>query len=467
MSAFPIYQGYSVAVAGANFGYAIAQDGLNRRPPVTDLKSEDRELGEQDRKKAIARSREIHRDFALVSWALRKHVDYVARFTFQSQTGEPELDAKIERIIHNAGKRGHFDVTGRYSLDEFLRLAEVCRTIDGDLGIVKLESGQVQAIEGDRIRNPLGVAENDPEWAHGVKLNEWGGPVGYAVHRRSRGARGNFEFERFVDARNMILHGYFTRFDQVRGVGLLVSAANTYKDVYDSFDYALAKAKALQMFGLKFKRSAPAGGLGTQTKAEADKAAEQRRLSLRGKASYLVELEGDEELNPIQDGTPSDQFQNYSKLMIMVALKSLDIYYSMFDESHTNFFGSRAGIVQYIESCKPKRQGNQYLLEDWTRWRLALEILHGKLVLPRGMTVDDLWFEWVPAGLPWWKADEEAKGLLTTVTAGFDSYTGVCSQLGRDFKDILLQRKKDEDFARELNINLPTMTAEVNLNINN
>ncbi len=464
MSAISDTPGFSQSVAAANFGYAIAQPSLTRKPPVTTLLSEDRELGTSDRKKAIARSREITRDFSIVSWALRKHVDYVARFTFQSQTGDPALDRKIEKIIGHAAKRGHFDITGRYSLDEFLRIAEACRTIDGDLGIVKLESGHVQAIESDRIRNPLGVLENDPEWAHGVKLSEWGAPLGYAVHRRSR--NGNYEFERFVDAKNMLLHGYFGRFDQVRGIGLLVTAANTYKDVYDSFDYALAKAKMLQMFGLKFKRSANAAALGVSAE-DGGEASEQRRLALRGKASYMIDLEPDEDLNPIQDTQPSDQFQSYTKLMIMVALKSLDIYYSMFDESHTNFFGSRAGIVQYIESCKPKRAGNQYLLEDWTRWRLALEILNENLTLPVGMTLDDLCFEWVPAGLPWWKADEEAKGLLTTVTAGFDSYTGVCGQLGRDFKDILAQRKKDEEYADSLGINLPTMTAQVNLNINN
>lgn len=463
--------GSSVSVVGLNaaqreFGYAIAKESLSRRPPSMVLLSEDNELGPADRTKAISRARELRHDFALVSWAIRKHVDYVANFTFQSQTDIPELDRQIERIIHEAGKRGNFEVTGRHSLNEFMRINEACRTIDGDVGTVFLADGRVQAIEGDRVRNPPGVASNNPDWTHGVKTDKCGAPLAYAVHARRRG--GNFEFERMVDARNFYLHGYFNRFDQVRGIGLLVSAGNAFQDVGDSFDFALAKAKAMQLFGLKFKRSADADvmGMSDEDKAKHDEAQKQRRLALRGKASYLVELMPDEDIDMIQDQQPSNQFQDYTKLMIMVALKSLDMYYSMFDESHTNFFGSRAGIVQYVESCKPKREGNQNYLDHWTRWKLAMAIMQGRLVLPFGWTVDDLWFEWVPKGLPWWKADEEAKGLLMTVTSGFDSYSGACASLGKDFKDIIIQRKKDEAFARLNDVVLPTMTAEVNLNIN-
>ena len=443
------------------FGYAIAKESLARSHAPLTLLSEDRELPPHDRKKAVSRSRELWHDFAIVTWAVRKHVDYVARFTFKSQTDIPELDAQIERIIHHWGKRGNFEVTGRYSLNEFIRIAEACRTIDGDIGILKLADGRLQAIEGDRIRNPLGVRENDPDWVHGVRVDNCGAPLSYAIHSRARVR--DFQFERMVDAHNMILHGYYTRFDQVRGIGLLVSAANAFKDVSDSFDFALAKSKAMQLFGLKFRRSEDADPL-TDEQKEFEK---QRRLSLKGKASYMVELMPGEDLDTIQDGFPSNQFQDYTKLMIMVALKSLDLCYSMFDESHTNFFGSRAGIVQYNESCKQKREGNQNLLDQLTRWKLANEIMHNRLILPDKMTVNDLWFEWTPSGLPWWKADEEAKGFMTTIVSGFDSYTGVCSQLGKDFKDVILQRKADEEFARKHNVNLPTFAAEVNINMNN
>ncbi|MDR1268335.1 MAG: phage portal protein [Planctomycetaceae bacterium] len=262
----------------------------------------------------------------------------------------------------------------------------------------------------------------------------------------------------------MILHGYFERYDQVRGIGLLTTAANTFRDVYESFDYALAKAKAMQLFGLKFKRSSDEEALGSEE--EQKKRFEERKLALKGKASYMIELMPNEDMDVIESGTPSTQFQEYTKLMIMVALKSLDICYSMFDEAHTNFYGSRAGITQYVESCKSKREDNQNLLKELTRWKLANEVIAGHLTLSEGMTVKDLAFEWTPAGLPWWRPDEEARGLMTTIQNGFDSYSGVNRSLGREFRDIMRERHADEEFARSLGITLPTMIQQKSLNIN-
>jgi capsid protein len=238
-----------------------------------------------------------------------------------------------------------------------------------------------------------------------------------------------------------------------------------FKDVSDCFDYAVAKAKTMQLFGLKYTRSDDAEPLSSAGQQAHETAMEERRLALKGKASYLLELQQGESIETIESGQPSMEFQDYTKLMILIALKSLDICYSMLDEKHTNFYGSRAGIMQYVESCKPKRESNQTLLEHLTRWRLAHEIRKGHLILPDGMTVNDCWFEWTPAGIPWWKPDEEAKGLLTVITSGFDSYSGVCRTLGKDFKDIVEERKRDEEFARQMGVILPTMTDKINLNI--
>jgi capsid protein len=444
------------------FGYAIAEESLGRRPSSTVLPSPDRELNIRDRQKAISRMRELSHDFSLVKWALKKHVDFVAKYLFQSRTGNEALDNQIEKIISTWSERGNCEVTNRHTLSRLLRIIEICRTIDGDVGILKLADGRIQVIEGDRIRNRNQYNENQKNWKHGVLTDDYNAAVSYAIHRRR--TNGDFIFERFVSAEHLILHGYFERYDQVRGIGLLTTAANTFRDVYESFDYALAKAKAMQLFGLKFKRSSEEEALGSAE--DQKKRFEERKLALKGKASYMIELMPDEDMSVIESGTPSTQFQDYTKLMIMVALKSLDICYSMFDEAHTNFYGSRAGITQYVESCKSKREDNQNLLKELTRWKLANEIIAGRLTLPDGMTVNDLVFEWTPAGLPWWRPDEEARGLMTTIQNGFDSYSGVNRSLGREFRDIMRERHADEEFARSLGITLPTMIPQKSLNIN-
>jgi len=436
------------------FGYSAAKDSLTRQPVFTNLMSTDRELNTHDRKKVIARSRDLAVDSALVKWALERHADYNSRFAFQSQTGIRELDDQIEWIVNDWTQRGRFEITGRHSLSEFIRLVEICRTIDGDVGIIKLADGRVQAIESDRIRTPNDI-DHDTKWIHGVKTNAAGAAISYAVHSRER--YGNYKLERYVPAENLILHGYYSRFDQVRGVGLLVCAANCFQDIQESFNYALAKAKMMQLFGLKFSRNDEAEPLPAHRQSEIEDRHEERRLALRDKASYLIELQQNEDVESISDTQPSNQFQDYTQMMIMVALKSLNICYSMFDEKHTNFYGSRSAINHYIESCKPKRESNQHLLDHLTRWRLSKEILDGRLVLPDGMTVSDLWFDWTPAGIPWWKPDEEAKGFATVIMNGFDSPSALCRAFGRDYKDIVDERQRDEEYAKARGITFAWM----------
>lgn len=202
------------------FGYDIAKHDPRRPPTVAILRSEDWELDDPRRRVAVAEARDIRRNFSIVTWAIRKHLDFVSRFTFQSKIGDEEIDPRyadrldketaetlnrqVEELIYQWSRPGNFDVTGRYSRNQFMRLAEAARVIDGDIGILKLADGTIQAIEGDRIRSDYGSYFD--EWVQGVKPDMAGRPLSYKVWRRTGHGGGNFEFERIVPASNI----YFT-----------------------------------------------------------------------------------------------------------------------------------------------------------------------------------------------------------------------------------------------------------------
>ena len=67
-------------------------------------------------------------------------------------------------------------------------------------------------------------------------------------------AVGGFAFERIVRAAFMEHHGFFDRFDQIRGISPLAPAVNTLRDCYEGYDHALAKMKVAQLFALAFYR---------------------------------------------------------------------------------------------------------------------------------------------------------------------------------------------------------------------
>ena len=478
----------TTAIVGANiggshkFGYDIAEHDPRRPTRPSILQNEDWTLDPSRRRKVVSSSRDLFRNFSLVTWAIRKHQDYVSKFTFQSKVGDQERDPRfaamaeadpegfrrlnrqIEELVWEWSQPGNLEVTERFSLDQFMRLTEAGRVIDGDVGILKLQNGMLQPILGDRIRSEIGM--NTENVIHGVRINEFQKPIGYRVCRRTRS--GNFVFEREIDAKNMILHGYFTSFEQVRGISPLIQAIRSFTDVYDSFDYALVKAKISQLLGFKFTTATDSlDDLGEDERTEEmNRRREYRRKVLKGKAAYMLEMSEGEDAEMIESTTPSNQFQDYMRLIIMVSLKALDIPFGMFDETKGNFYGNRSGIVQYVESCESKRADNAVLLTNLTRWRLAFEVLRGRLVLPAGMTVSDLYLVWTPNGLPWWDAEKESKGLYATVQYGFASHSEICQKMGKDFFEVCRQRKIDEDYARSLGITLPTMTASQDTTVN-
>ncbi len=215
----------SSAVASRRFGYDAVEDKDRRKPPAANTKSEDDLLTPGKRKKLTGATRDIHRNFSIAGWAIRKHLDYVSTFSFQSRTGSKELDDRIEEMFAWWMRPANCDVAGRHSLGRLIRLTEARRTVDGDVFLLKLSDGRLQAIEGDRVCTPtrgLPAGVNAKELTHGVQADKAGRPRAYCICKRS--PLGGSAFERIVRAAFMEHHGFFDRFDQLRGISPLAPA---------------------------------------------------------------------------------------------------------------------------------------------------------------------------------------------------------------------------------------------------
>ena len=133
--------------------------------------------------------RDIQRNYALAAWAIRKHLDFVSSFTFDSRNNDEGLDTRIEELMEWWMRSENCEVTGRHPFRRCMRLAEARRTVDGDVFWMKLDDGRVQAVEGDRVRNPLdlppGLVKSAERMTHGVKTDAAGRPLAYCVCKRT------------------------------------------------------------------------------------------------------------------------------------------------------------------------------------------------------------------------------------------------------------------------------------------
>ncbi|MCE9605075.1 MAG: phage portal protein [Planctomycetia bacterium] len=443
-------------------GYDAAKKTEKRRSVPVSTKSEDNELPADKRSQLLTLGRDCRRNMAIAAWAIRKHLDYVASFTFKASTGNGEFDDVLEKFVRNWGKKENFDVARRHPLKRWIRIAEASRTLDGDVGVVKLASKKVQAVEGDRIRNFSGSTEGDA-WVQGVQVDTAGGALAYAVGKRKPKGDG-FEFERVIPIENMILHGYFDRFDQYRGISPIAAGLNSLRDVYECGELALAKMKVAQLFALAiFSNVSEDIGVTLPGASDADdeEEAEEGEEADDAEGKYKVDLGGGPIKLELQDRdraefleskSPSVEFQQFVNTSIAVALKSLDIPYTFYDESFTNYSGGRQALLQYEDSAESKRSDNRELLDALTRWRLALAIADGELTLPAGVEFDALEWEWVSTGIPWIDPLKEINASIAARNGGFDSTPSICKVSGKDAYALAKEEADYQAYRKDLKL---------------
>jgi lambda family phage portal protein len=435
------------------FGYDAAKPKGRRAPPIVSRRSEDRELLTGDRLKLISATRDLSRNFSIAAWAIRKHLDYVSTFSFQAKTGDGALDDQLEAFMAWWSLPANCDAAGRHSLSKITRLAEGHATVDGDLLINKLADGRLQGIEGDRIDSSMApmlpgmLADNVH---NGVWCNVNGRPISYAVNRRTSSG---VVFDLWLPARFSYLHGYFNRFDQIRGVSPLTTAINSLRDVYENFDYALAKAKVSQLFAMAFYRDS-ADSLGDTATVEGGNESEPKYAVDFGGGPQKLELEPGDRAEFLESKQPSSEFQAFASMMIGVSLKALDIPFSFYDEAHTNYSGARQALLQYEQSASIKRAGVVQMLDNVTEWRLNMAVRDGDIVLPSGFRIADLNWDWVHRGVPWIDPLKEVNGDIAAIGAGLRSPQQIAKERGFDAYEVLDQIAEWQKYAASIGVQL-------------
>lgn len=451
---------------------AVSAKG-RRQQPTGILRSEDDELRPGDRKMALSATNTLNRNFSVAAWAIRSHLNYVSTFAFQARNENEALNSKLESLVAEKSKAENFDITGRYSRQRFIRMAEMRRTIDGDMGMVKLRSGHAQAVEGDCVRTPDGGLPEGygaSDFIHGVRTNIAGRPLEYCICKRTRssdagGASSRFEFDRLVPAKFFMHFGYFDRFNQVRGISPLLAAFNSFRDVYEGCDYALAKMKVSQLFGLVFSREKNGEEETTLGPPVAEDDSEGYKVDLKRGGPFSLDLDDGDKAEFIESRSPSSEFQSFAQVMIAIALKSLDIPYSFFSENFTNYSGARQALLQYQASAAIKQQDVRELLDKWLRWQLFLWSVDGELP---GVDISTVKFEWIAKGMPWIDPLKEVTANTAAITAGLTSRTRLLRESGEDFREVAIELAAEQKLFRELGLatDAPTDPKLLELAIN-
>jgi capsid protein len=447
------------SIGGYDGAESPATSGNHRRPGPTQNASEDSHLDSRKREILSANTRDILRQYSLLGWTLRRHLDFVVDFSFKAQTDDAGFNRDLESWFAEISRPNNFDVAGRHSFDRALRISEACRTLDGDVFWMKLRSGpnrgKIQFIEADRVMMPASEVPRGEEeaWVNGCKVDpRTGKTMAYAISNRTR--KGQKQLDRIVSAKNILPLGYYSyKFDQIRGVSPLACAVNQLRDLYEVQNYEVVKAKLGALLGVAIMRET--GAYDTATLGEAvDDGDGPPVIDFSHMGPFSLELAPGEKAEILESKTPSPQTLAFIQHLIDATLLALDIPASFFDVARTNYFGSRAALLIYLLSCDDKIRDLKQFQNDYLNWRLGIALEDGDITLPSGREFDFVKFEFIEGGVPYWKPADEAKGTAMQIAMGLQSPRRAARELGRDFETILRETAEDIGFANALGVPL-------------
>jgi len=149
---------------------AEIDDKQRKSPRIRQIKSTDRLLPKDKRKNLQLNTQDLQRNFPIAAWAIRRHLDYVSCFNFQAKNKDAGLNRDIEALMSWYSRPANCDVAGRHSLRAQTRINEALRVVDGDMATVTYQTGHLQGIESDRIRDPDKIRKDDDrDWETGCR----------------------------------------------------------------------------------------------------------------------------------------------------------------------------------------------------------------------------------------------------------------------------------------------------------
>jgi lambda family phage portal protein len=437
------------------FGYNAIVDKNRRKRPLNRTQGEDFHMDMWSRDKALASQRDQYRNLAWVAWACRTHLDYVSEFKFRATSDDQTWNKKFEKLIKEKSEPNNCDVAGRHSFDELMRLFEQCKVTDGDCGLMKVRDGaRLQAIESDRIRKPVSGTKRDDISDLGLVLDDFGKVKWYAVCKRDE--HDMIVFQRMVKAQNMFFDGYYSRFDQTRGISPLLSALNTNQDLAEAFEYTLIKTKFHAMLGMAITRENVASKDGWEPYgnklATSSSGQTSSHYNFEMRPGLKLELEPGDNVNMLESKTPNEEFVPYTEAMLRCALLAFDIPFSFYNSQQFSYNAGRQDTIRYIKSAKQKQDKNRRVRDGVTRWWLDEWLIAGEISVDEYNKALDNGWHWQASGSPLIDPAKEVPAMTQMIANGLKSRSEIINEMGGSFEETAKMIKLEEETFEALGI---------------
>lgn len=439
------------------------------------------------------RSRQLNRDDGVASGTTNAVVHNTigtgikpqCRVDWESVPGMTEdLAGKFCKRVENAWKRWceESDAGERTGFYEMQGLIDRSILEAGEVIVLPLRvqekyrefSLALEAVEADRLRTPFDK-KSDKAIREGVHLGKRNQPLGYWIRKTHPGEALLNRFDSvgddsskyiYVPRRNQFgapnaFHLYAPlRPGQTRGVPFFAPVMTKFKDLADYLEAEIVAARVAACFAVFIESNDPISSA-TANLAETN-SRNQRTEEIE--PGIIERLNAGEKIQSVDPGRPTSSFEPFVEQMLRMISGGLNLPYEIVakDFSKTNYSSARAALLEARRFFQ-MRQG-------WMSIRFCqpVYVLLMEEMFLRGM-FDDLGLTsamfyqyrpaftqvtWVAPGWGWVDPKKEIESSLMAVDGGVSTLAEECAAVGRDWEDVMTQLKREQDYAKNLGLDL-------------
>lgn len=387
---------------------------------------------------------------------------------FETVANNPcEVDAAG---VQNLGQLTKSGVHSYFSHGEVLALIP---RVDNPYARIK---AKLKVLPAHKLTQP----GNGVDMFQGVVMTGWGFPLAYRINLRAFESM-DAEYAVMVPARDQIgrtqvVHAFDGIAGQVRGITPLASALKVVKQFDNLADNTLQAALIQAIFAATIKSQAPTAdilqalqdddeqgvGGGTMTDYLGSKGDWYEKTKIDfGRGGKVAHLFPGEELEFNTPGTPNDNYESFSRMLLREIAAGLGMTYEAVTGDYTGatYSSVRMSISENwpIIQYRRKNIASKIPQAFYDAW-LDEEIENGAIPFPGG--IDGFRENHAAATKADWRGPPKPQADDLKTQAAYEGYARmgvmsmeqICAEIGTDWEDVLEQRAREMDKRKELGL---------------
>ena len=256
-----------------------------------------------------------------------------------------------------------------------------------------------------------------------------------------------------IPADRVIYLNRIKRTSQVREVSSFANVLSRLRDLNQFLNAVSVKERMLACLAVFVKKVNAAMGLGRNQKVDKETGAKKRKLS----PGMIMELDAGDEIQVVNPSGQASNAKDMVSILLRAVSSAMGLSYEAVsrDMSQSNYSSARQNLIEDRETYK---EWQHYLSEHLCRkvyhWWLDSCVMAGGLSIPNYFSAPEKYTEcrWIAKGMSWIDPAKEANANRIAMATYQTTLEEVAAEQGKDWREILAQRAKEEKLMKELGL---------------